>query len=284
MVDAKCRIRCIIGDEDSSAIASLRRLSPYEITKWSDLNHIRKTWNSKLYEIKLSVNLREYFSKAFSLAIQQNKGNEVNVKIALENIVPHAFGDHKTCGSWCQNEEGKHYYKYFKNNEALTDNKLRDKLTSLVQPFANNSAQIAPCASSQPNESFNNIACSKHPKSVYYGGSESHSVRVAIAVCQKNLRAEYIVQLNEALNLSPGGCTTKFREAKQKKRLAEITRKQSIPGKRRRLILKRERCSKNASFESQEGISCQSGSGYLNTADLIDETLIAGDLFLNHEK
>ncbi|XP_066593603.1 uncharacterized protein [Prorops nasuta] len=278
LVDSNCKIRCLIADEDSSAIASLRRLSPYTITKWSDFNHTHKTWNSKLYDIKLPAKLREYFSKAFSLAVKPNKGDELNVKIALENIVPHAFGQHTNCGPWCKSEEGNHYYKYFKNNEPLSDDKLKDKLISLVQPFINKASQIAPCASSQSNESFNNIAYSKHPKSFYYGGSESHTVRVALAVCQKNLGAEYIIKLNKALNLSPGKFTKKYRETRQKKRLSEAVKKKSIPVKRRRLFLKKERCSKNATCTSREGITYQSESGYLNTSHLIDETLIADNI------
>ncbi|XP_066598826.1 uncharacterized protein [Prorops nasuta] len=263
LVDSNCKIRCLIADEDSSAIASLRRLSPYTITKWSDFNHTHKTWNSKLYDIKLPAKLREYFSKAFSLAVIPNKGDELN---------------HTNCGPWCKSEEGNHYYKYFKNNEPLSDDKLKDRLISLVQPFINKASQIAPCASSQSNESFNNIACNKHPKSFYYGGSESHTVRVALAVCQKNLGAEYIIKLNKALNLSPGKFTKKYRETRQKKRLSEAVKKKSIPVKRRRLFLKKERCSKNATCTSREGITYQSESGYLNTSDLIDETLIADNI------
>ena len=43
LVKANCRVDTIIGDDDSSSIAALRRLSPYTITKWSDFNHIAKT-------------------------------------------------------------------------------------------------------------------------------------------------------------------------------------------------------------------------------------------------
>ena len=51
--------------------------------------------------------------------------------------------------------------------------------------------------------------------------------------------------------------------------------------KRRRLILKKERSSKNTSITNREGISYESGSGYLNTSDLLNETMIAGILHIN---
>ena len=47
--------------------------------------------------------------------------------------------------------------------------------------------------------------------------------------------------------------------------------------KKRRLFLKKERSSKNFGTENREGLSYQSGCGYLNTSDLIDETLLIGD-------
>lgn len=181
-----CRIKILIGDDDSSAIAAIRRQSTYPITKWSDFNHVCKTWNGKLYEMKLSPFLREYFSKVFSLCITKNKRDETKVKLALQNIIPHAYGNHENCGDFCQkNKEGVHIYKYFKNGECLTDINLKQKLEKALNPFIENSAQIAPCGSSQANESFNNTVCSKHPKSAFYGGSESHENRVKLAVCQK---------------------------------------------------------------------------------------------------
>ena len=215
LVKANCRVETIIGDDDSSAIAALRRLSPYAIKKWSDFNHAKKTFNSRLYDIKLSANLREYFSKVFALSIKQNKCDEVKVKIALENIVPHAFGIHDQCGSFCtKSNDGSHTYKYFKDGRCLSDAILKQKLEKIIQPCINSSAQIAPCASSQSNESFNHTVCSKHPKSLFYGGSESHCYRVALGVCQKNLGYKYIVQVNVMLNVSPGKHTQSSRKRK----------------------------------------------------------------------
>ena len=277
LVRANCLIKTLIGDDDSSSIAALRRLSPYAIIKWSDFNHVSKTFNSKLYDMKLNASLREYFSKVFTISVKKNQGDELKVKVALESIIPHAFGEHQNCGSFCTpQDDGTHKYKYFRDGKHLTDLNLRERLEKIIQPFIKSAPQIAQCASSQANESFNNTVISKHPKTIFYGGSESHCVRVAIAVCQKNLGLTFISHLNEELNLSPGKFTTNFRKRKQDSRFREIEKKKTIPKKKRRLILKKARSSRNVITTNREGLSYQSGSGYLNTSDLIDETLING--------
>ena len=80
-------------------------------------------------------------------------------------------------------------------------------MKEILSPFINRSKALAPCGSSQANESWHNTIISKHPKSCIYGGSESHRVRVALSVLQKNWGYEYIIRINTALKLSPGKCT-----------------------------------------------------------------------------
>lgn len=129
LVKHKVRIRTLIGDDDSSANAALRRLSPYTIFKWSDFNHVRKTFNTKLWEIRIPANLREYFSKIFNISIKQNKVDPVAVKSSLLGIVPHAFEDHSSCHRRpCQEEKDQHVYKYFKDNNCLMDAALKKKI------------------------------------------------------------------------------------------------------------------------------------------------------------
>lgn len=280
LVRENCRIEILIGDDDSSAIAALNRLAPYIIEKWSDFNHVLKNFTTKLYEIKVSAALREYFSKTFSTSVKKNKGDSNKVKLALQNVIPHAYGEHENCESdrQCRNVDGKYYHRYFKDGKCLTDTVLRGKLEKILQPYIEKSKQIAPCASSQVNEAWNNTVCSKHPKSAYYGGSQSHTYRVAFSVCQKNLGYEYVCSLNAKLNISPGQITKKFRKRKQEIHEYEAERKSSIPIKKRRLQLKKERSSKNNSLANKEGIAYQYGCGYLNTGDLIDEAFIFGKM------
>ena len=164
-----------------------------------------------------------------------------------------------------------------KDGKCLTDVNLRERLEKIIKPFINSAQQIAHCASSQSNESFNNTIFSKHPKSVFYGGSESHCFRVALAVAQKNLGYEFILTLNVLLKLSPGKHTEAFRKRKQETLYYEAEKRKTVPAKRTRLILKKERSSKNVAIANREGVSYQSGCGYLNTSDLIDEAIIAGN-------
>lgn len=274
---ANCRIKTIVGDDDASYPAALRKLAPYDIEKWSDFNHAKKTFTSKLYDMKIPAGLREYFSKMFSLALKQNVMEEEKAKIALASIVPHAFGDHTQCPSFCtQPDDGPYIHKYFKNGQCLTDENLKNKLMQIIQPFINCVSQLAPCGSSQSNESFNNTVCSKHPKSNYYGGSESHCFRVAFSVCQKNLGYEYVITMYRYLLLSPGTFTAQFRKKKQNKSSITAIKRTDIPQKKRRSELKQLRSSRNLQFENKEGITYKSGCGYLSTKDLIDEVIIAG--------
>lgn len=127
------------------------------------------------------------------------------------------------------------------------------------------------------NESFNNTVISKHPKNVFYGGSESHCIRVATAVCQKNFGYSFAVSINKKLHLSSWQFTVDFRKQKKYTSYREIERKNSIPIKKRRLILKKDKSFKNVAVSNREDLSYQSGCGYLNTSDLIDETFLNGN-------
>lgn len=65
-VDAKCRVRRLIADDDSSVIAALRLLS-YSIEKWADFNHSHGSCTSKLFELKVTFVVREYLSKNITI-------------------------------------------------------------------------------------------------------------------------------------------------------------------------------------------------------------------------
>ncbi|KAJ8666657.1 hypothetical protein QAD02_008319 [Eretmocerus hayati] len=107
------------------------------------------------------------------------------------------------------------------------------------------------------------------------------SQMVAIAVCQKNMGYTFIVTVNQKLGLSPGKLTETFRKRKQDIFEVQSQKKSSIPGKRRRLELKKCRSSKQSSHVAREGISYQSGSGYLDTSELINEVVIAENVDFN---
>ena len=59
-------------------------------------------------------------------------------------------------------------------------------------------------ASSQRNESLNSTIGSKNPKTRFYGGSDSGSHRVACAVAQTSLGKQYLADILETVNITPG--------------------------------------------------------------------------------
>ncbi|XP_077277842.1 uncharacterized protein LOC143906004 [Temnothorax americanus] len=270
LTEANVAIAVLIADDDASSIAAVRRESSHRVEKWSDLNHAKKGLTSALYALNLPKALIDYFGRAFSRAIHQNKGNESATKTALQNVVDHAYGKHDKCGNWCRSHTDENYvHEDLPDGKPLTDSELRANLTNIFMKYANNASKLAPCGSSQANESFNRIVCSKHPKSQFYGASESMAFRVAAAVCQKNLGTQYISQVCKNLDLSPGKETTKFRAKKDKARSEKAKKSKAISHKRRRLFLAKKRSAKNASAQRREGLTYESNSGLEGVSELL---------------
>ena len=53
--EAGLNVRVLIGDEDSSTIAAVRRGSSERIFKLSDKNHLREHFTGALYDLKKNV-------------------------------------------------------------------------------------------------------------------------------------------------------------------------------------------------------------------------------------
>lgn len=64
-------------------------------------------------------------------------------------------------------------------------------------------SQLSLLESTQHNENFNHIVSRKNPQNNFYSGSESTSVRVAAAVCEKNIGAPYVLQVNSYKKVVP---------------------------------------------------------------------------------
>ena len=164
------RVGVLIGDDDSSTIAAVRRESQQPVEKWSDLNHAKKSLSNALYNLHLESLTIEYLVKCFAICIKQNKDNREAVEESIRNIVEHTYGQHTNCrkwgGLWCRYDNNPVNFKYkgLPRGEPLKDPKLKQELEKLFDKFAKNADKLAPCASSQANESFNNIALSKNTK------------------------------------------------------------------------------------------------------------------------
>ena len=174
-------------------MAMVRQQVEHSVEKWSDTNHAKKSLGSRLYKLQkqeeaLTTPVIKYLQKCFAYALCQNKNDPSGVRDAIDSIVPHAFGEHDKCGSWCKflkNPIAK--YSSLPNGVGLHGESLRAELTKVFLVFAQNAKKLAPCGSTLRNESFNNSVASKAPKARHYSGSESLVYRVKAAACQKNI-------------------------------------------------------------------------------------------------
>ncbi|XP_034934695.1 uncharacterized protein [Chelonus insularis] len=224
--ETQVMVGTLVGDDDSSTISAVRRASSIPIEKCSDMNHATKFLSNALYSMKLPSNIIKYFKRCFSYAHNSSR-----------------HGDHDSCGKWCRYHEEKENFRHhgLPNGEPLDNLIMKEKLTKVFNRYASNAIKLAPCASTQKNEAFNSVVTSKHPKSRFYGASESFITCVHSAVCQMNRGTSYVVKLNEKLSLSPGKNTIKFRAEKDKERLKHKKVSETPKFKNRRLFRKKER-------------------------------------------
>lgn len=218
--NASLSARVLVGDEDSSTIANIRKSRREKIFKLADKNHLNKHFINELYglqkefsEMKQKKNI-PHLKKRFVYAVGQNKGNAAQLADALRQIPDHAFGNHADCGQWCSRKlkDDK------KQTILLKDARLYNKLKQIFFKYANNAAKFSIAASSQANESVNNIMAHKAPKNCCYSLSESADFRLASTVCTKNEGEKHLLHVMKKLNVSPGKYTESFIAKKDKER------------------------------------------------------------------
>lgn len=145
--------------------------------------------------------------KCFGYALAQNEGNIIKLASTLRCIPDHFFNRHKNCGIWCHRDSENHS----KNQKIIFKNPaLYDQLTMMFTKYAKNAHKFSIAASSQANESFNNIMAHKAPKNICYSRSESCCYRLASAVCTKNDGESYLTDVEKKLLSSPGKHTKNF--------------------------------------------------------------------------
>lgn len=227
-------VRVVIGDEDSSTIASVRRGTVDKIFKLSDKNHLQKSFKSDLYKLKPNFkelarkNTIPHLNKCFNYAISQNKCQSSKLASILKSIPDHFFNNHENCGDWCKRGA---FNDTSSQKVILKDPELYTHLYNLFDKYANNAHKIAFAASSQANESFNNIMAHKAPKSNCYSMSESSDYRYASAVCRKNDGESHLLDVYKILSLSPGKNTALYASRQNKKRLNRAKKSQITLGK-----------------------------------------------------
>jgi len=167
------------GDDDATTQAHIRDQVPYEVKKYSDAAHTKRSLVSKLYALKpnkkfigcsqLSVNVIGYLGKCFGYCVAQHKKSPQSLQIAIQNIVPHTFGEHQNCDDvWCHYRQDPASCKHngLPFGKYLHGDELQKALTTVFNEYSTDVVvkKLAPAANSQCSESLNNVVGSKNPK------------------------------------------------------------------------------------------------------------------------
>lgn len=274
LAEENVRVKNVISDDDASSTSDIRRNASWKIEKWSDLNHSQKSVTSKLWDLKLDRRIIDYFGKCFILAIKQNKDVPEAVSERLKTVVPHAYGEHDKCPeSFSCHLKGPEYeHKNLPNGANLSDVTIRPKLEAIFEKHAKNANQLAPCGSTQKNESFNHILTKRHPKNKSYSATLAFPIRLLMSAVEQNEGSQYILDLYKEMNHPATFFTQKHRTLKDSK-AAKRKRVCADPEfKKHRNAKKRKRMSKESNLESREGVSYQSNCGLLNVASVLDNS------------
>ena len=93
---AKDKYKVMIGGEDSSSEARVKKNINADIEKWADVNHVKRTLGKTLHDSKvldfgpgndrLTDQVKEYVLYCFSIAFSQNKGNVLGLQHTIRSM------------------------------------------------------------------------------------------------------------------------------------------------------------------------------------------------------
>ena len=258
----------------------------------SHLHKIRSEKNNFPGESVLSQKVIDYLQKCFSYCLSQNKGDPEKMRNSLVAIVPHAFGDHKTCKenklNWCKWLEDPDNVSHndLPNGKDLKGENLKANLTNLFEVYSSDTVinKLVENASSQSNESFHSTAGSKVPKIRFYGGSESADQRIAAAVAQTNIGKQYLLDTLHCVDIEPGQITEQKVTLIDYEREATQKRKSSIEFKKQRRLNYLKRKSRNKAASNREGISYESGIALTLDPELLQRAVVTQQELKHFEK
>ena len=151
-------VSVLVGDDDSSSISKVRKNAEHEVEKWSDVVHTKRSFGSSLYSIKtqnksLTYMVIRYFQRCCGYALKQNKDDEEGVRNGLKSIMPHAYGDHSSCGNWCGYLKNPASYKHrgLPHGKDLTGKNLRQSLEKIIEVSTVYMYGGTACSSQIPN-------------------------------------------------------------------------------------------------------------------------------------
>jgi hypothetical protein len=229
------KVSTIIMDDDTTTMARIRQDINHTVNKWSDVNHTTKHLTNSLFLLQkkhriLTNNVIAYLKKCFNYALAQTKGDSSACKSQIEQIVPHAFGNHSMCGEWCGFQNNPDSYTHNTLSKDLSGEDLRKDLDAVFKSFSQNCEKIAPGGSTKDVESFNNMVASKAPKRCHFSATSNLLSRVGCAVAQKNLGNAYVSRIYANLGISPGKVYLKeamSRDTERKRQLIYSNKKEN---------------------------------------------------------
>ncbi len=287
------RVAILIGDEDTTTMAQIYKRLPddlpgtghslRDIQKLSDINHIKKILKKDLLELRdtkwkgksiLTEGAIDHLVHNFSFALKGNKDNPKEIEVALKNVIPHSFGDHSKCSivgskDWCKANTSD-YLPQLPGNKylgaTLDDIKKKEfqfDLQSAIEKFTTpeNLKKLAPCASSQANESLHGIVGALASKRLFLGRGHQWKYRNTMAGLKKSSGPNYGQQIFRKLNINLGKNTTIWLTKIDNQWRYHRSYKKKVEVKTRRNILKTKRKWSNKTLQQQEGIQYESGCG-----------------------
>lgn len=164
------KVTTLVMDNDSTTIARLRATVDPDIKKKVDSNHMKKGFTGSLVEISnthkvlKNVKVRTHIERCFTYCVHQASEDPEKLANDLGKIVPHLYGDHSMCGTWCRSEQTGYKPKNLPYGKPLTSEPLRSALEKLFEKYADRATELVSMGSTQVNENFNHMVSSKAPK------------------------------------------------------------------------------------------------------------------------
>lgn len=110
-------VKNLLMDNDSTTITRARSSFDSSLKKFSDFNHTKTNFTSKLYDLKkqkeytlLDPKTIKHLTKCFDYVVKSNSDN-AKLKKNLESIPYHVFGKHENSDEWCKFKENPQTYK-----------------------------------------------------------------------------------------------------------------------------------------------------------------------------
>lgn len=265
---ANLEVGIVVGDNDSTSIASIKKNSTHEVVKFSDINHTSKGVKSMLYKLstdrskdpdkELTTDAIKYLHRCFTYALHQHKGNVSELSVAIKNIPCHVFNYHENCGQWCGFIKNPKNYNHKVVSEGFKNEILFNELQILFSQLSNNSEKFVAGGSSQANESLNGAMSKKCPKSLCYSTSESADFRFALTVGEKNKRRGFVQNVISKLGMNSSKHLSKYvkyantcaSKRRKKAQTQEFKHRRNILQKQRTLLKNRKETTEGNTYES----------------------------------